>query len=221
MKFAKGMLFSAVLAGVTFAGQTSAALIGPELIINGDFETAGSVPLPTSGGYVTVAGNTNSVFGWTVGVVSIDLVNSYSTIASGGRIAGISIDLLGTPGPGNINQTVYGLTVGTQYELSWGVSTNKGNGAVQYAYYVSTDGSGSQSFLSSLTPTVETIVFTATSANQTMSFNAFQGTNSGPIIDGVSLRAVMVSAVPEPSETIMLLAGLGSVALISRRRRSK
>jgi hypothetical protein len=221
MKFAKAVFFSSLLASISFAGQANAALIGPELIVNGDFENPQSTSLPAPGAFVTIAGNSSAIFGWTTGVVSIDLVNAYPNIPTGGRVAGVSVDLLGTPGPGNISQTVYGLTVGTQYELSWGVSTNLGEGSVPYAYRVYTDDNSFTDYQSSLTPTVATFVFTATSANQTMSFNAFQGSNAGPIIDGVSLRQVEVSPVPEPSETIMLLAGLGSVALISRRRRSK
>lgn len=131
----------------------------------------------------------------------------------------------GAYGTAPISQTIAGLTVGALYQLSfyWAAAQQKGfDGATTENWTVSF---GNQSFT---TATVnnpnhgfipwqqQVYTFTATAASQTLSFLA-AGTPSGTppfsLLDGVVL-----TAAPEPATWALMLAGLGGVVLLTRRR---
>ena len=113
-------------------------------------------------------------------------------------------------------QLVNGLTIGTQYDLSWyqgnfGAAIGPGYtgpNAIEVLIDSSSAGSGS---LLPLGPnwTTDSILFTATSTSHQIDFRLLNTTTSYLSIDGIAL-------VPEPA-TLSLLV-LGSLVVLKRRR---
>jgi hypothetical protein len=130
---------------------------------------------------------------------------------------------------GPISQTVSGLTVGKQYNLSFYYAAGQ-----QYSYSGPTTEAWNVSFggQSQQTTTINlgshdfadwrqaSFTYTATSSSQVLSFLAV-GTPIGlppfVLLDGVSL----VAAVPEPEEWAMLLVGAGLVSWQVRRKQAQ
>ncbi len=131
-----------------------------------------------------------------------------------------------------LSQTISGLIIGNTYTLSfemagaqeddkfgdttdsWRVSF--GN-QVQDSAVISNNTHGFTDWIN------QSMTFTASSASQVLSFLAV-GTPTGlppvSLLDGVSLVNSTVPAVPEPSTWAMLLAGVGALAFVSRKRGS-
>ncbi len=126
---------------------------------------------------------------------------------------------------GALTQTVNGLIVGDHYQLTfyWAAGQQKNfSGATTENWNV---GFGSSSYTTATVTTpsqgfspwrIESVVFTATAASQTLSFLA-AGTPGGQppfsLLDGVSLVET-----PEPASWAALMAGGAAVALLRRRR---
>lgn len=206
-----------VLLCASAAGTASATPVN--LITNGDFETVAPGSTFASGFQVANSGS-SAITGWTVGATSVDLIrNAYNAIN------GYSIDMLGTPGPGFLSQS-FNVVAGQTYHLAFDMARNAngpaGQGvAVQF-------GGVAQNFYStaaaSNTLYSNTLSFTAASTGlATLSFAsaAKAGTPfdnySGAVIDNVSVMA----AVPEPETYAMLLAGLGLMGFLRRRKAAK
>jgi choice-of-anchor C domain-containing protein len=194
MKIAK-IITAAVFATISLAGTAHA-----NLIVNGDFES--SVGL-VGNGYLTVNNGQSNVTGWTVGLTSIDLIRG-----NYGAINGLSIDILGTPGPGSISQS-FMASAGTTYLLGFDLFRNGGNSIdVQI-------GSSAQTF-TSVNPTYTHFSMNYTAAANgptTLSFASLSNGNGGAVLDNVS-----VTAVPEPGTIALLGLGLLGVGLARRRR---
>ncbi len=63
--------------------------------------------------------------------------------------------------------------------------------------------------------------FTANATTGSFTFNAFGGGNSRVALDDVRVAVTDVTPVPEPETYAMMLAGLGAIGFMSRRRKSK
>lgn len=199
MKIVKTLLAAAVSLAA-FGAQAN------ELVTNGSFESiTGSNPV---GGYRVVNAGATDISGWTVGGTSVDIING-----AYGAISGNSIDMLGSPGPGSLSQTL-STVVGQTYVLSFDVSYNGGS----YKDIGVSPAGGAQTFFTGASPFNHyTLQYTATSASTQLAFFSTGGANySGAVLDNVS-----VAAVPEPETYAMLLAGLGLMGGIARRRRNK
>src|SRR5688572_20639925 len=103
----KRCLFAAAAASGALLVASPAAAAG---FINGSFENNCSAPVA---GFVTLAGGSTCVNGWTVGPDSVDLVGSYWQAKDGIH----SIDLSGNA-PGSIAQT-FDTVVGGLYTVSY------------------------------------------------------------------------------------------------------
>ncbi len=146
-------------------------------------------------------------------------------------------DLSGTGGTGSVpggtvSQTINGLTVGGQYNVSFdwaGAQLQNRTGqttervgvqfgrAVQSTITVQNVSGGFTGWLQ------QSFRFTATAASQLLTFISY-GTPAGlpPLIllDGVSVRAVVPTAVPEPASLTAMVAGLVGLGVLARHRRA-
>lgn len=206
----KTRLSSALI--IALAAASAPAFASTELVTNGSFESyAGG----SFSGYQVINAGSSALAGWTIGYTSVDVING-----SYGAVSGNSIDMLGSPGPGSIAQYL-ATTAGQTYTLRFDLSQNLGgdNDAAGKALFVSFNGDPATLFtaLYSGPGTVahQTLSFTASSASTLLQFTSGAGGYSGAVLDNIS-----VTAVPEPETYAMLLAGLGLMATIARRRKS-
>jgi choice-of-anchor C domain-containing protein len=184
--------------------NSSFELLDGSLDPNAAFVTAGPGALP----------------GWTV-TGSIDHIYTYWQAQSGVR----SIDLNGS-GIGSIEQTLTGLTAGTEYLVSFYVSGNPDNGQTPNPK-TATLTLGSSSNL---------VSYTLTAANnagnmlwQQVSYS-FVADNTGTALlrlasnsddaYGLAVDSFAISAVPEPATWGMMIVGFGIAGVAVRRRRS-
>ena len=152
------------------------------------------------------------------GAGSVDLLHGYQMVHSGSQ----AVDLDGTvaPAPGGLTQTLTGLTVGTQYILDFFYANNYGGttaSAIVSVGSLSTTITHSGSTMANSNFTEGTYLFTATSANQILTFQSTDAASSvtGIVLDDVSVNAV----VPEPASVAMLGLGLVAAGAVSRLRR--
>jgi len=186
---------------VTLALSGGSAVAAGNLLSDGDFESFDS--LVASGAFTTISAGSSALGAWTVGGVSVDLIQgAYNAITN------VSVDLAGTPGPGWLSQS-FAAIAGYTYTLTFDLANNGGS---QFAV---TLGGVTTNFLPSNPATSKTVVWTATnSAMESVKFDSVAAGNSGPVIDNVIL-----TAVPEPGTALMLLAGLAAVGFVAKRRK--
>ena len=196
----KKTLSLALAAALLSAGYAQAST---ELVSNGGFESFTGGPVS---GYVTVNAGDTSLTGWTVGAASVDVVNG-----NYGAITGNSIDMLGTPGPGSLEQTL-ATVAGQHYTLNFDLSEN--SNAAPQLYVSLNNGATPMLYTGTGTPQHYSLDFTA-GASTMLTFTSATSGNSGAVLDNVS-----VMAVPEPETYAMLLAGLGLMGFIARRRKA-
>jgi choice-of-anchor C domain-containing protein len=196
------------LVGIVLAAAASHGFASTNLVTNGSFE-ANSVP----GTFINSA--QQSISNWTVGAGNVDLVGSLWTAASGVN----SVDLNGSK-KGEIHQTL-NTVVGQTYQLSFELAGNFQGGAAIKNLSVNIGPNGLYSFdttgksAGSMGWTTYSTTFVAVSNATTLSFASNTSGAYGPALDNVS-----VSAVPEPESFAMLLAGLGMMGVIARRRKA-
>lgn len=198
-----------------FAGAALAILAstswaaGPNLITNGGFESSSF-----SGSYTTFAAGSADLTGWTIGQNSVDLINTYWVPASGNY----SLDLSGNA-DGTISQA-FATVVGQKYSVSFDMAGNPddpsdptkvmqvGLGG-QPLYEFNTQGHSRNN----MGWTTQSFSFIASSVSSTLHFASMQESAYGVALDNIS-----VTAVPEPETYAMLLAGLGLMGAVARRR---
>jgi choice-of-anchor C domain-containing protein len=202
------MKFSKLALTALIAISGVAANASSNLVINGSFEafTDGN---PVNG-YKVVSASSTALTGWTVGGTSVDVING-----NFGAITGNSIDMLGSPGPGSLSQSLT-TSANTHYVLSFDLRANTAgldDGTLNVDF-----GSGvHKTFLGTTgTPVHYSFDVLATSESTLLTFaSGNTPKNGGSVLDNVS-----VTAVPEPETYAMLLAGLGLMAGIARRRKN-
>ena len=215
MKMKKLILAAAVSA----AGMSSAipSFAATNLLIDGNFESAPLVG--PSGTKQTVYAGQTYIPGWTVGGTSVDVLrNTYFN----NHTLGNSIDLLGSPGPGSISQT-FNAIMNMRYRLDFDLFPSPRVPMDTNYNLLVTFGTNTKKFDGSSTalltaPASYHLFFNATkTALTTVMFESANVVKStGPLIDNVS-----VTAIPEPETYALMLAGIGFVGFMARRRKQQ
>ena len=202
---------------------------GAAALFSEDFEGYGVTPgnfLVRTGVDMTPRWSIYDPFG---GAGSVDVVSSTFN-GSFPALGGASLDLNGTAGPGFSSQgaiatTLTGMTPGQEYILEFQYSGNFNNEPANKRFAVGFQnasltfsngiGPGQNEFETSQ-PAFQagTMRFTATANTVDVRFNTLlQNTQGGAVLDNIA-----VAAVPEAHEWAMMLAGLGLVGWVARRR---
>jgi len=181
-----------------------------DLITNGGFENSSF-----SGTFQNI-GAGNGLSGWTIESGSVDLINTYWQPASGNY----SLDLNGNSAA--VIAQSFATEVGKTYTVTFNMAGNTdGGGAVKY---ITAGVNGDHSFTFDTTGqsrgnmgwTTQSFSFVADSTTSTLRFSG-DSRNSyyGAALDNISVAA----AVPEPETYAMLIAGLGLVGFMARRKK--
>lgn len=206
--YSKGALIAA------FFGLSAVSAQGAS-IINGSFED----PDIASSVVVYSAGSTG-ITGWTVGSGSVDVVSTLWIAHDGDQ----AIDLDGSA-VGSIFQEITGLVVGVDYVIDFFMSGNAAGGPTLKTMDVSVGATVSSYSFDTATGSAaagdwapNALGFTATSTSETLTFSSTTGGSFfGPAIDSVSISR-LVAPVPLPLSLPLLLAGIGSLGILSRRK---
>lgn len=180
---------------------------------NGSFESSAYTD-PYS--FVTIGAGSTNLSGWSIDAGSIDLINTYWMPYDGTH----SIDLNGN-GLGSISQTFD--TVASQtYTVSFAMAGNTDGGGDKiitagvygagnpYTFSIAGHSHASMGW------EIKSFSFIATGSSSTLYFTGYAG--NGPY--GAALDKVTVTSVPEPETYGMLVAGLGLLGIIARRKKS-
>ncbi|MGJ8655220.1 MAG: PEP-CTERM sorting domain-containing protein [Akkermansiaceae bacterium] len=192
-------------------------------VVNGDFQT--QIVADNSWAATSVDVITGWTFtGNTTGNVNILADGDPAAPADTGKAAGDQYAVFNESGAaanGTIFQTISGLDIAQEYEVSFEVirlftgTDNTPTMAGTFASGGSTLGSGSGSDTTNGDGgTVATFRFTATEATGVLTFTDNSGGSAG--ID-TGLDNITITAVPEPSSTALL--GLAGFTLLLRKRR--
>lgn len=195
-------LRTVVFAGLlSFAGWAQAA---PVFEDNFDANTPAVNTVPT---------------GWFLGGGTVDIIGSgflYDYVPGNG----LYVDLDGSTSEGGTLFKFLNLTGGTTYQLSFDLAGNNVPGGGYPSDIVDvTFGSAAGTY--TLDPgdgfSTRTLSFTAGgNGSFALLFHNRGGDNAGALLDNVS-----VTAVPEPETYAMLLAGLGAIGFMQRRRQAR
>nr|WP_315261319.1 choice-of-anchor C family protein [uncultured Duganella sp.] len=193
---------AAALSALASTAQSS------ELIDNGGFESDYH-----PGSFIELS---SGLSGWTITAGSVDLINGYWQAAGGSY----SIDLNG--GSAATLSQSFATNIGQLYNVSFSMAGNPdGGGAVKSIMAGVTgmstftfDGTGASH--GAMNWQARSFSFVASSSLSTLTFAGDSSTGPyGVALDNVSVTA----AVPEPETYGMLIAGLGVLGLLARRRR--
>jgi hypothetical protein len=203
----------------SLAATCGAAQAQDNLLTNGSFEDIGKAKPQISWGGFTYGQDYSKMVGWKV-TGSVDIVptgRSWGDAAQGTYF----LDLNGY-GKGSISQS-FKTTKGQLYDLSFYVWRNPGGADPATGFFDIT--SGDKNLLKDTFISVSKaqqgwvkydVTFTGNGKNDTLTFQSTVRGNSG----GLTLDNVSIAAVPEPGEWALMLAGLGMMGFIVRRRQS-
>ena len=184
-------------------------------VVDGDFNNSISGFTDFSGGSTLPGGP------WLVTGASVDLIGTYWQSPSGPSPTNGSVDLDGNA-PGGVQQTIFGLTNGKSYTLTFWLSGNPDGSPTTKSVDVSIGSVVNDNFTytigtnthANMMYAMESVTFTA-SASNTLSFASQDvGTPFGPVIGGVS-----IPTVPEASTWAMMLAGFAGLGFLGLRAR--
>lgn len=193
-----------------FLAQSASAVTAPNLITNGGFDDS----MVFAGEFKTYAHGDNALTGWTIQSGSVDLINRYWTAANGSY----SLDLSGNE-DGVISQS-FGTVVGQKYLVSFSMAGNPDDQSdpvktmqvgLSQGPLLTFDTTGkTRSDMGWVTKSFE---FIAAGVSSQLTFASLNDSAYGAALDNIS-----VIAVPEPESFAMLLAGLGLITGVARRR---
>ena len=207
MKFSKASLAAVALVALAPLANASA-------FTNGSFESSSF-----RGGFTTLGTGSSGLTGWTIDDGSVDLINTYWQAAAGNY----SLDLSGS-GPAKISQT-FDTVSGQSYVVSFSLAGNPDDSdkiKILTAGIVSPVASTTYNFnaagksATNMGWASQSFSFVASGTSSTLFFSSGNNSAWGPALDNVT-----VTAVPEPETFAMLLAGLGLIGFVKRRKSEK
>ena len=218
MKLINSALIAIATAAVLTAGSANAS-VSANLIKNGSFEST-----VVSDPYRTLGSSTSVLTNWTINAGSVDLIGSYWNAQDGHQ----SLDMNGSAANGVISQS-FATTAGQRYNVSFWIAGNPDDSfktkslvadvaGQSYAYAFNTTGKSR----TNMGWTEEGFSFVASGSTSSLKFSSTQAPNSNGSVSswGLALDNVSVTAVPEPETYAMLLAGLGLMGAIAKRRKA-
>jgi len=203
MKFTN-LIKSAALVALLSAGSAFAAPV--ELLVNGGFEANHQ----SAGTWA----NYDNLTGWTGGSHGIELRNNVAGVAA----QGVNFVELDTTHNSSMTQSVQ-TVLGQHYTLTFQFEDRPGVAISSQGLSVDWGGVEIAHVNNSLNGTWETRTYSLIGDGSAMKLKFIAtGTSDsyGSSLDNVSLTA----AVPEPETYAMLLAGLGLVGVVARRRKA-
>jgi choice-of-anchor C domain-containing protein len=236
---------SLAVAGAALFAAALGSAASANLITNGSFE----LPAPAttgSNGFLIIyggAGDSTTLPGWTV-TGNVDVIPSSYWQPDQGLT---SLDMIGSPGLGEVSQTITGLTPGAIYGISFDLAANPddydGEAVTTKQLQLSVTDPSSvvavthlyQSTAGSATRTAmdyvgESISFTASASTETLSFAALESLNTpvgvtsatiacGPVLDNVDMEFLSGGSQgnPVPEPASLTLLAAGSLLLFRRR----
>lgn len=211
------------------------------ILVNGGLESPANPTMPDDLIYMSVTKNTSALPGWKVVSGRVDVVPSSYWQASEGND---SVDLIGTPGIGEISQTV-ATTPGVLYTLTFDFSINPqagpmneindtkqlevsalaGKTVLSSQIYQGTAGTRTTEDMQYMS---ESFSFTATGSETTLALEALTPLDMpagltaktaycGPVVDNLDLEEGVSHPAPEPASLALL--SLGGLMILRRRRR--
>jgi choice-of-anchor C domain-containing protein len=203
---------------------TATSIAEAELIVNGSFEEG------DFGGFESfrrLTPGSTALVGWTIGGVAVDWHNSveFRFPRQGDKVIDLHLDG-GFGQHGSISQS-FATVRGRLYELSFYLAGPGSSFGFPNPRSVLVEIAGTQQYFSSpaslhtdLQWFRHVLRFTAVDTATTLKFlSPHLGRGFwGPVLDDVSVVRVRTAAVPEPASPVLLLGGIGSMAVLARWR---
>ena len=187
-------------------------------IVNGSFEATSP-----AGSFDTLGAGNPALTGWTIGSGSVDFIGSYWQAAAGNNSLDMAGDALGS-----ISQLITDLTAGVRYMVTFAMSGNPDGGLGPKSMLVNAGNPLTGTYEYSVTGAnsrdtmkweYKQFFFTASGTSELLTFTALTTASTAGVY-GPGLDDISIAAVPLPASAPLILAGLGALAALRRRRRA-